>query len=212
MSYELLKSLVLPILFLLISGILIRQALIFANQMWAKTYHHSLSFILLPIVTFVITKAISGNISLSLGMIGALSIVRFRNPVKNPFELVIFFCTITLGIASSVDLKLGILLLVVTIFVIYGSQIYSKFKKRNNVNTFAPSFEEGYALNVIEIISNAEIQDLQNYNIIYFNYDKEKSIYEYRISEREKVDITNIEKIITKTDSVLKYEIRYSFD
>ena len=141
MNFEILQSLAFPILFLLFSGIIIRQALIFANQLWAKTYHHSLSFILLPIVTFVITKAISGNISLSLGMIGALSIVRFRNPVKNPFELVIFFCTITLGIASGVDLKLGIILLITTVFVIIFSEIYSKIKKKKNINVFVPSFE-----------------------------------------------------------------------
>ena len=114
MSLDYLLSNLIPIVFLLLAGILIRQSLIIASQMWAKTYHHSLSLLLLPVTTFVITKAISGNIALSLGMIGALSIVRFRNPVKNPFELVIFFSSITLGIASGVDIRLGIILLLVT--------------------------------------------------------------------------------------------------
>ena len=124
MSLDYLLSNLIPIVFLLVAGILIRQSLIIASQMWAKTYHHSLSLLLLPVTTFVITKAISGNIALSLGMIGALSIVRFRNPVKNPFELVIFFCSITLGIASGVDIRLGIILLFVTLFVITGSQVF----------------------------------------------------------------------------------------
>ena len=130
MSLDYLLSNLIPIVFLLVAGILIRQSLIIASQMWAKTYHHSLSLLLLPVTTFVITKAISGNIALSLGMIGALSIVRFRNPVKNPFELVIFFCSITLGIASGVDIRLGIILLLVTVFVIIGSHLYSKNKKK----------------------------------------------------------------------------------
>ena len=124
-----------------------------------KTYHHSLSLLLLPVTTFVITKAISGNIALSLGMIGALSIVRFRNPVKNPFELVIFFCSITLGIASGVDIRLGIILLLVTVFVIIGSHFYSITKKKNQV--FVPSFEEGYSLNIIEITAKKEINELK---------------------------------------------------
>jgi hypothetical protein len=212
MNFEILQSLAFPILFLLFSGIIIRQALIFANQLWAKTYHHSLSFILLPIVTFVITKAISGNISLSLGMIGALSIVRFRNPVKNPFELVIFFCTITLGIASGVDLKLGIILLITTVSVIIFSEIYSKFKKKKNINVFVPSFEEGYSLNIIEITLRKELKDLNNFNLIYFNYDKDKEIYEYKISERDKSKINEVETLIKNSDATLNYEIRYSFD
>ena len=132
MSLDYLLSNLIPIVFLLVAGILIRQSLIIASQMWAKTYHHSLSLLLLPVTTFVITKAISGNIALSLGMIGALSIVRFRNPVKNPFELVIFFCSITLGIASGVDIRLGIILLLVTVFVIIGSHLYSKNKKKKS--------------------------------------------------------------------------------
>ena len=53
-------------------------------------YHHCPES-LLPAITFVITKVIAGNIALSLGMIGALSIVRFRNPVKSSLELTIYF-------------------------------------------------------------------------------------------------------------------------
>ena len=68
-------------------GIGIRISLNIAKQKWATTYHHTMTYILLPPITMVITTLIAGNIALSLGMIGALSIVRFRNPVKNPFEL-----------------------------------------------------------------------------------------------------------------------------
>ena len=86
----------------MISGLSIRISLSLAKQKWASTYHHTMSYILLPLITLVITKVISGNIALSLGMIGALSIVRFRTPVKNPFELVIFFALITIGISMAV--------------------------------------------------------------------------------------------------------------
>ena len=210
MSFEYFINNLIPITFLLIAGGIIRQSLVFASQLWAKTFHHTLSFFLLPVATFVITKAISGNIALSLGMIGALSIVRFRNPVKNPFELVIFFCSITMGIAAGVDIKLAILLLIVVTTVIVFSQLYSKFRKKNNKTVFLPSFEEGYSLNIIEVSSEKEINDLKKFNLIYFNYYKKKSIYEYKISERDKNEILRVEKIID--DCVLNYEIRYSFD
>ena len=201
-----------PIVFLLISGALIRFSLIFASQMWAKTFHHSMSLFLLPVATFIITKAISGNIALSLGMIGALSIVRFRNPVKNPFELVIFFCSITLGISAGVDIKLAIILLVVVVSIIVFSDFYSKFRKKRHINVFVPSFEEGYSLNIIEILSTKEIKELEQFNIIYFNFNKEKSLYEYKISERDKKEILKNKKIIKNLDSISNYEIRYSFD
>ena len=72
------------------SGFFIRSALVLSGQKWANTYHHLLSYIFLPVTGYIITTIIKGDLALSLGMIGALSIVRFRNPVKNPFELVVF--------------------------------------------------------------------------------------------------------------------------
>ena len=85
------QNLFLAIVLAMISGLSIRVMLSLVKQRWVSTYHHTMSYILLPLITLIVTKVISGNIALSLGMIGALSIVRFRNPVKNPFELVMFF-------------------------------------------------------------------------------------------------------------------------
>ena len=82
---------------------------------------------MLPVITLSITFVISGNIALALGMVGALSIVRFRNPVKNPFELVVYFLLITVGIAMAVKIKYGILLTL--FFIIVGPQ---GFEPRTN--------------------------------------------------------------------------------
>ena len=93
-------------IFLLIAGFVLRLSLILAGQRWANTYHHLGSYLLLPIISLVISSIIKDDIALSLGMIGALSIVRFRNPVKSPFELVMFFALVTLGVCAGVDILL----------------------------------------------------------------------------------------------------------
>ena len=85
------ENLILKLLFLSFSGAVIRQALVMTGQRWANTFHHLGSYILLPNIALIITTVIKNDIALSLGMIGALSIVSFRNPVKSPFELVVFF-------------------------------------------------------------------------------------------------------------------------
>ena len=71
------------------SGLLLRFSLVATGQAWAKSHAQTVAFLVLPIITYVITKTIAGNIALSLGMIGALSIVRFRHPVKSALELII---------------------------------------------------------------------------------------------------------------------------
>ena len=65
---------------------------------------------MLPPSVLVITWVISSNLALSLGMIGALSIVRFRNPVKSPLELVIYFLYIVIGVSVGVNYKYSILI------------------------------------------------------------------------------------------------------
>ena len=72
--------------------------LLLLRQFWVKSLAQVLTLYTLPFITTVLTEVISGDIALSLGMIGALSIVRFRNPIRSPFELTIYFLSITLGI------------------------------------------------------------------------------------------------------------------
>ena len=100
---------VFKLFFLTTSGLLIRQSLVVIGQRWANTFHHLGTYLLLPSIAMIITSVIKDDIALSLGMIGALSIVRFRNPVKSPFELVMFFALLTLGIVCSVSFKTLIL-------------------------------------------------------------------------------------------------------
>ena len=72
-------------------GFLLNSFLSFAGFNWVKTLNQRLIYIIFPPAMSVISWTISGNLGLSLGMIGALSIVRFRTPVKSPIELVFYF-------------------------------------------------------------------------------------------------------------------------
>ena len=140
------KALLLTVFLAMMSGLSIRVLLSLVKQKWVSTYHHTMSYTLLPAITFVITNVISGNIALSLGMIGALSIVRFRNPVKNPFELVIFFALITIGISMSVNLKLGLLLVGVINFTILASYVFEILARRFGLHIFAESIQSDPAI------------------------------------------------------------------
>ncbi|TCO69832.1 DUF4956 domain-containing protein [Marinisporobacter balticus] len=65
-------------------------------------YSHSFntSLVLLSLITSLVIMTISSNIVLSLGMVGALSIVRFRAAIKDPKDIVFMFWAIATGIAS----------------------------------------------------------------------------------------------------------------
>ena len=191
------------------AGLSIRVMLSLVKQRWVSTYHHTMSYMLLPVITFIITKVITGNIALSLGMIGALSIVRFRNPVKNPFELVIFFALITIGISMSVNIKFGILLVMIINFTIFASYIFEMIARKFDLHIFSLSFDEGNSVNVIEIQSNQEISSLHDSKfLLQYVSDKKSKEFHYRLASKSKVDIDNIRKLIDKNESVENIEIR----
>ena len=70
----------------------------FSGVMFSTSF--SLTLIGLATVTTLVILAISSNVVLSLGMVGALSIVRFRTAIKEPVEIVFLFWAIAVGIVT----------------------------------------------------------------------------------------------------------------
>ena len=63
---------------------------------YSKTFNIALA--LIAVITASIILAMQSNLVISLGMVGALSIVRFRTAVKDPMDLVFLFWSISIGI------------------------------------------------------------------------------------------------------------------
>ena len=68
----------------------------FSGVIYSHTFN--ISLIVMSMATALIIMGISSNILLSLGMVGALSIVRFRTPIKDPMDIVYIFWAIVVGI------------------------------------------------------------------------------------------------------------------
>ena len=64
----------------------------------------NLALIALAVITAAVILTIQSNIVISLGMVGALSIVRFRTAVKDPMDLVFLFWSISIGIICGAGL------------------------------------------------------------------------------------------------------------
>ena len=192
-------------------GLSIRFVLGYCKQSWAMTMHHTLSYCLLPSITMIITILISGNLALSLGMIGALSIVRFRNPVKSPLELVLFFALITIGIGAAVNFKLSILItLMINVFIFSFFKIDENLKKKNK-SLFTLSFEEGLSLNTLEVVSSEEITELENNeNLKQFFVSSNPKNFNYKIQSIDKKYIDNLKEIIKKNPSIINIDINYA--
>ncbi len=111
---------------------------IFIIYIYRKTYTgvvyskaFSLCILMLAMVTAMIIRTISSNISLSLGMVGALSIVRFRTAVKEPVDTGFMFWGISAGIMAGAGLYVPALVASLSIGVLYFVSYLMGFRVSN---------------------------------------------------------------------------------
>ena len=84
---------------------------LFIMQVYKKTFKgvmysesFAISLIGLSLITTIIILAVTSNVVLSLGMVGALSIIRFRSAIKEPIDIAYLFWSISVGIVVGAGL------------------------------------------------------------------------------------------------------------
>lgn len=95
------------------------------NSFYNKNFN--LSLLALAVIIAAIILTIQSNIVVSLGMVGALSIVRFRTAIKDPMDLVFLFWSISVGIICGAGFGIiaAIASVVVSIIILFFSKISS---------------------------------------------------------------------------------------
>ena len=196
------------IFILIFGGLSLRFSLSLTGQAWAKSHAQTVAFMILPVITYVITQTIAGNIALSLGMIGALSIVRFRHPVKSALELIMYFDLITIGIATSVRTKWAIQLILCTIIIIFVVKLVQKISIKYGRPFYKVSFNEGLALNSVEIFAKAKIDIAEKSDHLtnLFN-DKISGEFVYRLTFENKKQLNEFKNKIQDLQNINKVNI-----
>ena len=131
----------------------------FIFLVYKKTYQgvmYSSSFgttlVALTMITTVVILAVTSNVVLSLGMVGALSIVRFRTAIKEPLDIAFLFWSIAVGIV----LAAGMIPLAVIGSIIIGVILLVFVNKKSHCNPYiivvqCENFEsESYVINYLK--------------------------------------------------------------
>lgn len=114
-----LPRILLCLFFALILGLFIFIVYRYAvkNEFYSKDFNKSL--VLMSVITSAIVLSIQSSLVISLGMVGALSIVRYRTAIKSSLDLVFIFWSISVGIISGASLfMIAIVLCVVVTFTL----------------------------------------------------------------------------------------------
>ena len=186
----------------------LRFILQITGQTWIRTTSHTATLSILPIITFVITSVISGNIALSLGMVGALSIVRFRNPVRSPLELTLYFTSITMGITAAANFRWLILLMFSIYFVVFLLSIISIYSKKFLTRKFfITSFSEGNSLSTLEITSTKNLEILDNSKFLKSISSSNEGQKQYLLASNNFNYLRELIPFLDQNDSIINYQL-----
>ena len=161
---------------------------------------------LLSIITFLVISVVKSSLALSLGLVGALSIIRFRTPIKNPEELIYLFMSLSLGIGFGANqILITIIVFVFFILIMTFSNRKNSLKKNEDFNLLIRiknnSFQENETydqivkdINLIfedNFLSKYEKDNDQNYSLLF----KLKNVDQKKINELEKKLSLNIKNL-----------------
>ncbi len=102
----------------------------YAGVMYSSSF--GVTLVALTMITTLVILAVTSNIVLSLGMVGALSIVRFRTAIKEPMDIAFLFWSIAVGIV----LAAGLIPLAVFGSVIIGIVLLVFANQKDNTNPY----------------------------------------------------------------------------
>lgn len=128
------------------------------------------SVVIIMVTTFVVVYIVKSSLTLSLGLVGALSIVRFRTPIKDPLELSVLFVAIGVGISLAV-FQYSIALILTTFASIYFI-ILKKFDGSNESSFLTKVFFLKNIINIEKFTLEIQSENKVDLNLIIANLTK----------------------------------------
>ncbi len=113
------------------------------------------NFVLIGMTTMLIISIVKASLALSLGLVGALSIVRFRAAIKEPEELSYLFLTIGIGLGMGANQRLITIaaFILITFYIVLRSRSGEKMDNRNLFLTLSGKSEDRIDLEqVVDIL------------------------------------------------------------
>ena len=167
----------------------------------SNKYAFSRLFPIISAATCLIIFVVKSSLALSLGLVGALSIVRFRTAIKDPEELIFLFISIALGLASGAGQYTAAF--VGFLMISFGTYILKirRYKSASN-NLFRLNCDSLESVNILPLINclKEHVERVDVGNLISSNSSADKCNINFTLS------INNIESLVK-----LREELKINF-
>ena len=142
----------------------------FTGVMYSSSF--GVTLVALTMITTMVILAVTSNVVLSLGMVGALSIVRFRTAIKEPLDIAFLFWSIAVGIV----LAAGMIPLAVMGSVVIGIILLVFVNKKSHVNPYI-------------VVLQCDGQDSENRAKVYLEQFTQRCVVKSKTAQKDMVEL-----------------------
>lgn len=165
-----------------------------------KSHNYAASFVqalfLFSSITSMITLIIGSNIARAFGLVGALSIIRFRNAIKDPIDAVYIFWSLAVGMACGTGFyfaaTVSVLLFSLIAIILHKLNIGETNYIESILKIGIESIEEDKAISNIETMLKKATLSMRQINVL-FDTKKQEKTYIYSIRNKKIQANRNIE-------------------
>ena len=182
--------------FVLSLYIILIYRLVYTGVLYSKRF--ALSLVVLSLVTAVVILAISSNVVLSLGMVGALSIVRFRTAVKDVMDTIFMFWAIVNGIICGAGFVLISIIASLAIGILILAVFYFGKVTQQNLYLVVVRTKGGVSLaDLSPLLANVKIKSCSASD------DQQESVAEMKLTSEQMNDLRSL----TAKEEVISVDI-----
>ena len=161
------------------------------------------NFVLLGLATMLIITIVQSSLALSLGLIGALSIVRFRAAIKEPEELIYLFLTIAIGLGMGANqrFKTVIAFIAISLIIWLSSKVSKKTQDKQGYLTLSSKKPDLWSIQTINDLIEQESDDFK-----LRRFDKMENFLEalFLVTLSDPQAIENIDQELRTKDSSIQ--------
>ena len=200
-----LNSFIINLIVATILSIIIQLFYVKYSSTFSNKFEFSKNFVVLGITTTIVITIVKSSLALSLGLVGALSIVRFRAAIKEPEELVYLFLIIAVGLGCGAgQINITVIGIIFTLTAVYI------FKKLNSSKYIHYTEKLNLALIKNQSMTEEEINILikntkkftEKLELVSFSKSKDNTTINLDIQ------VSNFEKLNKLTDILKKNDVK----
>tara|TARA_Y100000590_G_scaffold450153_1_gene589390 strand:- start:2293 stop:2979 length:687 start_codon:yes stop_codon:yes gene_type:complete len=163
---------------------------------------------LLSNITFLVILIVKSSLALSLGLVGALSVIRFRTPIKEPEDLAFLFLSIALGIGyGALQIFPTTIVFLIIVLIIWFFLSKRLLHSSNDFNLLIEGDKSNLNNEMIEKITSKLKDFSEEVRLIKIEKDSDATLLFFRLSFNNFENITNLTNIINKDFDNLKFSI-----